>query len=62
MLDIIQAGAYFDFADAFYGNLSGVSDYLGSYASGSSKGLASHFAKSEKTYQKYLDDLYEAYE
>lgn len=62
MLDIIQAGAYFDFADAFYGNLAGVSDYLGSYAISASKGLASSFARNEKTYQKALDELYEAYE
>ena len=64
MLDIIQAGAYFDFADAFYGNLSGVSDYLTSYAyySTGAKGLASFFAKDEKSIQKQLDALYEAYE
>lgn len=64
MLDIIQQAAYFDFADAFYGNLSGVSDYLTSYAyyNNNAKGLASHFAKQEKTIQKDLDKLYEAYE
>lgn len=64
MLDIIQQAAYFDFADAFYGNLSGVSDYLTSYAyyNNNAKGLASHFAKQEKTIQKDLDALYEAYE
>lgn len=62
MLDIIRDGAYFDFADAFYGNLSGMSDYLSGYAQGNSKGLASHFAKQEKSFQKQLDDLYAAYE
>ncbi len=62
MLDIIREAAYFDFADAFYGNdLGAASDYLSSYCNGSSKGLASHFAKQQKTIQKYLDKLYEAY-
>ena len=63
MLDIIRDAAYFDFADAFYGNnLGAASDYLGSYVLGSTKGLASQFAKQEKTIQGYLDKLYEAYE
>ena len=64
MLDIIQAGAYFDFADAFYGNLSGVSDFLTSYAyyNSNAKGLASFFEKQRNSIQKQLDELYEAYE
>lgn len=63
MLDIIRDAAYFDFADAFYGNdLGAASDYLGSYVLGNTKGLASSFAKQQKTIQGYLDKLYEAYE
>jgi len=63
MLDIIRDAAYFDFADAFYGNLGGdISDYLSGYISAASKGLASRFAKQEKPMQKKLDELYAAYE
>ena len=60
MLDIIQAGAYFDFADAFYGNLSGVSDFLTSYAyyNSNAKGLASFFEKQRNSIQKQLDELH----
>lgn len=62
MLDIIREGAYFDFADVFYGNdLGPASDYLSGYVYGNSKGLAGYFEKQRKMIQHSLDKLYEAY-
>lgn len=62
MLDIISASAYFDFMDAYYLDLGTHSDFLSSYALGSSQGVASKFESIRKTLEGYLEKLYAAYE
>lgn len=62
MLDIVSATSWFDFTDAYYTDLGGISSFISTYALGETEGMVSRFEANRNAFQANLEKLFKAYE